>query len=213
MKTIDKKCKIVDIKRYAKKLMLGKMTISSLFIFSTVGMPVVNANKVDNLNKVVSEIDDSNNEYEQSNCEGYSFYHMTYSDAINSLNDNDFDQKFQDIYLNGKYIINDIEYDIKEVYITKLDDESVHIYKAGDNRKDIITNQTFTGKNKKICCFRDSSIFYELYEANIINDTDIKLDINNINQISNWDGIKSDKTKNLMAEKIAKEEYGRKYGK
>ena len=207
MKTIDKKSKIVEVKKVAKKVILGNLTISSLFIFGTTGMTTREAKDE---SKIVSEeVDD----VKRSNCEEYSFYHRTYSDAFNDLNDEDFDQVFQDIYINGKYIINGVEYDIKEVYITKLDDESIHVYKAGDNRKDVITNQIFAGKNKKICCFRDSSIFYELYENNIINSNEIILDINNIEEINNWDGTKSDKTKHLMAEKITKEEYGRKYGK
>lgn len=212
MKSIDKKNKIIEIKRLAKKLVIGKVTVTSLFVFGVKGMPLASADRIEEPQSIVNEIDDNTDE-KRYDCEEYSFYHKTYNEALSSLNDDDFDKNFEDIYYNGKFIINDIEYNIKQVYITRLDDGSVHLYKAGDNRKDIITNQTFTGKYEKICCFRNSSVFYDLYSSNVFNSNEIKLDSSNLVQINNWDDNSHYKTKNMMAEKITKEAYGKKYGK
>ena len=144
--------------------------------------------------------------------EKYSYYSEQYINAI-SGSDYDFDEDFVNIYRNGKYFINDDEYGIKEVYIVKLENEEYHLIKAGDNKRDIITGDSFNDKPVLICCFRDSDVFYKLYEMSQINSDKILLNDFIKNFIILWNGMKHEEVPELRADSIAKENYRRKFGK
>ena len=144
--------------------------------------------------------------------EKYNYFVSQYIDAKNK-DTNEYDEKFIDIYNNGKYKVEDKQYDIKEVYIVRLDDNNIHLIKAGFNKKDIVTGETFNEKKVNICCFRDSSIFYELYTIGMINDKNIELDEKLERMLTYWNGEKHKKTPDLNANSIAEEKYREKYGK
>ena len=139
--------------------------------------------------------------------ERYNYYSSSYIDAYSNIND-EFDDNFIDIYNNGKYILNDKEYNIKEIYLVKMDDGTIHLIKAGENKIDLLTNNTFVGKKESIVCFRDTSVFYELYLSGKIQK---EINLKNI-IINDWDGLKHQQTKELKADDIATKKYRTKYG-
>ena len=187
-----------------KKVIAGGIIISSLFIaLATVNLKTA-TNTKQNTNQVEIESGD----------EGYDYYSMKYDEALGDINEEDYDEEFIDIYNHSKCIINGEEYDIQELYLVKLEDNSIHLIKAGDNRVDILTKKSFDSKRKAIMRFRNSTIFYKLYTSGMIKDSVLSIDSNKLNEyISNWDGSEHYEIPELAAEKKAHDAYTKKYGR
>ena len=163
----------------------------------------------------ISFIEASNNKRKKhgEGQERYNYYYSIYFDTIKKLDKDSFDKNFIDIYKNGIYFINNKNYNVKDIYITKLDDGSVHLYKAGNNNEDILIDQSFSGKKQYICCFRESSVFLELYKNGIIADKNIDLHSPEIkNYINEWNGLRHYAIPELEADRIAKNSFVAKYG-
>ena len=144
--------------------------------------------------------------------EKYNYFVSQYLSAQKE-DTNEYDENFIDIYNNWKYLVEDKQYDIKEVYIVRLNNSDIHFIKAGENKTDIVTGETFNEKKVSICCFRDSSIFYELYSIGMIQDKDIVLTEQMERVASYWNDEKHKETPSLNANSIAEEKYRAKYGK
>ena len=191
-------------KNIQKKYLAGGIIISSLFI--SLATTNLSRNIVNNNDNIKTE--------RELGEEKYNYYSKKYLEALKELNNKEYDDKFLDIYSNGKYIINGKEYNTKEIYIVQAGDNSIHLLGPESNDIDILTGKTFDQKRKTIMCFREASIFYEMYKAGIINDTTINIDNNTLKQyISNWDGKEHYETQELEAEKKAHDAYTKKYGR
>lgn len=137
--------------------------------------------------------------------EMYDIYSRVYLDTIKEIDKNSFDEYFIDIYHNGKYYIDEKEYDVNELYIVTTENGENHIIKAGENKRDIITGQTFEEKRINIECLRNTSIFYKLYQDGIISTKEIKLDNNTLSKyVNEWDGQNQYEIPELIADKEAR---------
>ena len=142
--------------------------------------------------------------------EMYSTYSKAYLDTISELDKTKFDKTFIDIYHNGKYYIDEIEYDVSELYIVTTNNGENHVIKAGENKRDILTGQIFEEKRINIECLRNTSIFYKLYQDGIITSKEIKLDKNILAQyVRAWDGQNQYEVPELIADKKARERIKR----
>ena len=194
MKNTDKEYQIIKKNNNLKKYIAGSAVVTSLFI-AAISMA-------------------KNNEMErQKGEEEYNYYQSTFIEAVNSIDESSIDVNFDNIWHNGKYIINNKEYSIKQIYISILDNGQVVLTDADQSNINILTNEVFNNKEVKICLFKNSSVFYQMYQNGIITNEDIILDNNTINYISNWDGKRHNGVAELMAESIANEQYEAKYGR
>lgn len=142
--------------------------------------------------------------------EMYNTYSKAYLDTISELDKTKFDETFIDIYHNGKYYIDETEYDVSELYIVTTENGENHIIKAGENKRDILTGQLFEEKKINIDCLRKTSIFYKLYQDGIIKDKEIIIDRNILNQyVNEWDGQNQYEVPELVADKEARERIRR----
>lgn len=194
MNNTNKKYKIIKNNSINKKYIIGGVLVTTLFISCA---------KPNNIKK----------EYDLGQ-EQYNYYSTEYMNAINNMNESEFDNNFINIYKNGTYTINNQKYEINTIYISKLKDGSVHIYKAGENNYDIINSNEFYEKKKVVCCFRDSSVFFKLYEDGVFTNENIEID-NQILQdyINEWDSTKHTKLPELKADSEASKKYKLKYGR
>ena len=142
--------------------------------------------------------------------EMYNTYSKAYLDTISELDKTKFDETFIDIYHNGKYYIDETEYDVSELYLVTTENGEKHIIKAGENKKDILTGQLFKEKRINIECLRKTSIFYKLYLDGIISTKEIKIDKNTLNKyVEEWDGLSQYEVPELVADKEARERIRR----
>jgi len=132
----------------------------------------------------------------------YSSYYMKF------LKDNKgrFDSEFENICQNIMFIC-DKEYKSNQILIVKYDNGISHLIDADNNKQDLITKESLSGKKKRICYFNESSVFYELYKQGLIKDNKILLNINLQQIVNDWDGERHNKTLDLAAQKYAKEQY------
>ena len=195
LKNTEKKYLIIKNNNIGKKYIVGGILVTSLLL-TYVG------------------INSYERYIEKSGQEQYNYYSIAYIDSLNTMDRSQFDYNFVNIYKKGKYIINNKIYDINTVYIAKMEDGSVHIYRAGENDYDILTNQKIYGKKKVICCFRDSSIFFKLYYDGLFVDENIKIDNNTLQKyINEWDLTKHNEVPELKASNEADDKFEQKYGR
>ena len=113
---------------------------------------------------------------------------QTYSQIYESLNFDDFDEQFIDIYENSNITINNVEYSIQQIYLKTMDDDSVHYIKAGENNIDLLNGTIIKGERKNTTRFRDSTIFYQMYTDGLITTTDIEIDNETLQEYADaWD--------------------------
>ena len=149
---------------------------------------------------------DSNRENIDIGQEMYNAYSRVYLDTISELDKTKYDETFIDIYRNGKYYIDEIEYDVSELYIVTTENGENHIIKAGENKFDIITKQIFEEKKVNIQCLRNTSILYTLYKDGLITSKEIKLDKSILAKyIKQWDGQNQYEVPELIADKEARD--------
>lgn len=186
MKNVSKKCKIKN--KNTKKMVI---LAGGIVVFSLAGSI----------------------KFKQKNTEEYiNYYSHFYLESINRTDDV-FDQKFVNIYNKEDIAIGNKTYKLNSLYLIKNSDDKVYLKVAGEDNIDILTNESFGRNRKEICAFRDSSLFYVLYQNGILKQNGIENPNEFINIINTWDGEKHDKTKELLAEKRASEEYRKKYGR
>ena len=152
---------------------------------------------------------------EVTNEEYYYYYMNAYYEALDNLNEEDFDEEFRKVYSAKKMIVDRTEYRLTEVYLVKLVDGSVYINKAGDNHTDMITNEEFEGSRKITIALRNASVFYELYKDGVIKveNDEIRVAGATLKKYADaWDGSKQTEIRELKADAIASEKYRQKYG-
>ena len=202
LKNTDKKYSIVSKNNRQRRIIAGGLAATSLFLL----LASSNISK-----KQVNSTNEQTEYYE--NYDGYNYYNSIHLNVLNNMDDSQFDESFIDIYDNGKYIINGNKYDVNEIYISKLEDDSVHLYKAGDNNTDVLSGENLSSKKVKSCCFRDSSIFESLYRSGCFVNKQALINSNISKLLNSWNGEKHLKTPQLMANKEASEAYQRKFGR
>lgn len=184
---INKKNKL-DKEKVCKNLIISTALVSSLITIPILKQEIIQ------------------NQSENIGREMYNAYSRVYLDTFSELDKTKFDDKFIDIYYNGKYYIDEIEYDVSELYIVTTENGKNHIIKAGENKKDIISGQIFEEKKTNIECLRKTSIFYKLYQDGIIGTKEIKIDKDTLNKyVIEWDGQKQYNIPELIADKKATE--------
>lgn len=191
LKNTDEKKKIVNRNANFKKAIAGGIIVFSL------------ATTVLALNSADSEILDS---------EEYGFYSTHYLDNLGKTDPSDYDSKFGQIYDNVTYSYNGNSYSGESLYIISYEDGSVHLVDSDDRKHDLLTKEDINSKRTGICLFKESSVFYELYELGLIKNEHVELSLEYKNVINNWDGKKHYQTVDLVAQKKTEEEYQAKYG-
>lgn len=179
-----------------KNVPLKEVIAGGLVIFSLAAV-------VFSANQMKSEILDS---------EEYGFYSTHYIENLHNINPADYDSKFGEIYENVSYSYDGKTYSGLAIYIISYDDGSVHLVDSNNRAHDLLTNEELTAKRKHVVPFKESSIFYELYESGIIQDENVQLSSSYSDMISRWDGKKHYKTVDLVAERETSAEYQKKYG-
>ena len=170
-----------------KKLKIVKKNIGKRFLFNgtcvTSLMVALSLSGGNIINKA------SNSENNDVGCDSsYGIYSVNYIKELENMDYSKFDEKFINIYDNGQYILKNQKYNIGEIYILRLENGDVHLIQAGNNNEDILTHEKFEGKNNSLLCFRDSSIFYDLYLNGIVLET---TDLDNVKDfIKKWDGTR-----------------------
>lgn len=181
----------------ANRYIIDKKICKSIIISTAIAAALLNA-------PILKE--DNNTEIIDKGHEMYNAYSRVYLDTISELDKTQYDEKFIDIYRNGKYYIDEIEYDVSELYIVTTESGENHIIKAGENKYDILTKQTIEEKKVNIQCLRNTSIFYTLYQDGLITSKEIKLDKNVLAKyIKQWDGQNQYEVPELIADKEARD--------
>lgn len=182
MKNTDRVYEIKEIINSGKSLYINGVVVTSLMV------------SLSHLSGV-SDLDDKGHVL-------YGKYWSEYSRQLGNMNYS-FDIDFSNLYKNGKYVIDGKEYDVKELYLVTLDDDSMCLVKAGINY-DIINKREFDNKKKDFVCLRDTKIFYDLFKDGYIDDNKIKIDIMTLKKyIDSWDGSMQYEIPELIAEREA----------
>ena len=143
----------------------------------------------------------------------YYFYEQVFIDSLNKIQFETFDNEFEDLCSDGVYSINGNEYSVREVYIVKCEDGSVHLIKAGENNLDVLTNNIFSSNKIIKLQFTDSRIFYDMYIDGLFKEKKLYLTSEIFNRyIIKWNGEKHLQTKEQIAEVESHEKYQEKYG-
>lgn len=132
-------------------------------------------------------------------------YEILCQNIMEEIPDEEIDEEFAKIYDNEQIIIDDKEIGLDKLYIKQLTDETVYLTNDLYLAQDILTGNVIVGGEwTNLCLFKESSVFYNLYEDKLLknNESISKEDI--LNYIKDWDGEKHYKTKDLIAEKEAK---------
>lgn len=191
LKNTNENKKIVNRNTNFKKVIAGGVIVFSL------------ATTVIALNEDAPQILDS---------EEYGFYSTHYLDNLGKINPGDYDTKFGQIYDNVTYSYNGNSYSGTSLYIISYDDGTVHLIDSDDRKHDLLTKEDINAKRTGICLFKESSVFYELYEAGIIKNEHVELSPDYKSAINNWDGNKHYQTVDLVAQQETEKEYQAKYG-
>ena len=200
MKNTDKNLNIKKKNIFNKKtIATGIATFSLLTLLSASNMKIQQQTQETNV-------------IESSCNEETDYYNLKYMESLKNMDKSSFDQKFIDLYNLEEYTINGKKYDSRSIYITKQEDESVHLVNADDNYTDLLTNTKIDSKRINFCTFKSSSIFYDLYESGIITNGEFTTDQLN-GKLSLWDENKNTATPELQAEHDASEAYEKKYGR
>ena len=159
---------------------------------------------------VAISFDRSDSEIVDSEEHGY--YSERYLENLRTTNPADYDSDFGQIYNNVTFSCNGKTYPGSSIYIVSYDDGLVHLIDSDNRKTDLITNESINAKRTGIALFKESSIFYELYKANIITNEQVELTPNYLDIIKTWDGEKHYQTVDLVVEQKTEEEYHKKYG-
>ena len=182
MKIINtKKMKINKIIKGSTLMLTNSILISSLF-----------------MNYVKADINEEDLCYTES-------YEILCQNIMEEITDEEIDEEFSKIYDNEQIIIDDKEIELDKLYIKQLTDGTVYLTNDLYLAQDILTDKVIVGgKWTNLCLFKESSVFYNLYEDKLLknNESISKEDI--LNYIKDWDGKKHYKTKDLIAQKEAK---------
>ena len=132
-------------------------------------------------------------------------YEILCQNIMEEIPDEEIYEEFAKIYDNEQIIIDDKEIGLDKLYIKQLTDGTVYLTNDLYLAQDILTGNVIVGGEwTNLCLFKESSVFYNLYEDKLLknNESISKEDI--LNYIKDWDGEKHYKTKDLIAEKEAK---------
>ena len=133
-------------------------------------------------------------------------YEILYQNIMEEISDEEIDEEFAKIYDNEQIVIDNKEIGLDKLYIKQLSDGTVYLTNDLYLVQDILTDKAIVGGEwTNLCLFKESSVFYNLYEDKLLknNESISKEDI--LKYIKDWDGEKHYKTKDLIAEKEAKE--------
>ncbi len=136
--------------------------------------------------------------------EEYERYSLKYLEYLRE-NEDEFKDNFSEVYKNVAFKYNDKVYNGSSIFIVKYDDNSVHLVDANNNKVDLLTNEAINAKRTKIVLFKESSIFYTLYESGFITENEFTLSEDIIKLLISWDGEKHYKTIDLNADLYARE--------
>ena len=133
-------------------------------------------------------------------------YEALYEEQFSNISDEEIDEEFTKIYENENIIIDDEEIKLNNLYIKKLKDGSVFITNDLYLMKNLLTNEVIIGVDwTDICLFKESSVFYNLYQDNLLKNNESISQEDILNYIKDWDGEKHYKTKDLIAQKEVEE--------
>ena len=207
IKNTNKHYKIVNQNNSIKKTVIGGVIIFALFTSL-------------NQDSIISKKDNENNKEQETIsytyierdevCRQHSNADI---EALKIIKDYNFDEIFDDIYHNGKYIIDNRKYPIDSLYITILEDGSIHLVYVEENKIDILTSTEILSKKIKITSFRDSSIFYNFYNDGMFTDKELKIDSSTLKPfIDSWDGLSHSETHDLKLKEVSDKLYNERYG-
>ena len=132
-------------------------------------------------------------------------YEILYQNIMEEISDEEIDEEFAKIYDNEQIIIDDKEIGLDKLYIKQLTDGTVYLTNDLYLAQDILTGNVIVGGEwTNLCLFKESSVFYNLYEDKLLKNKESISKEDILNYIKDWDGEKHYKTKDLIAEKEAK---------
>ena len=132
-------------------------------------------------------------------------YEILCQNIMEEIPDEEIDEEFAKIYDNEQIIIDDKEIGLDKLYIKQLTDETVYLTNDLYLAQDILTGNVIVGGEwTNLCLFKESSVFYNLYEDKLLKNKESISKEDILNYIKDWDGEKHYKTKDLIAEKEAK---------
>ena len=190
--------KTITIKNATGKIVKGILIFGIVTVyFSTDNVTIDNSKKNQGINLESEE---------------YGFYSTSYLRNLREINPDDFDKTFLEIY--DKSIINykDKQYNSDSIYISQLEDGTVHLIDSNNNKVDFITKESLTSKRVNTMLWKDSSIFYKMYKLGLIKDENIIIPDNITEIIICWNGAKHYQTVKQIAEKKTTKAYQNKYG-
>ncbi len=106
---------------------------------------------------------------------GRDYYYQIYDKIYQNLDLNSFDSRLIDIYQNGTIIIDEKEYPLERLRVRHTENGNTHFILSGDNHLDVYTKEKFDDKVDFVCPFRDSTIFFNMYQDGIITSDKINL--------------------------------------
>ena len=113
----------------------------------------------------------------------------------------EFDNNFKDLQNMDKIKIGDKEYDLNRLTVVKNSDGKAYLKKTGGENVDILTNKEFSDDSVSICFFKDSSIFYDLYVAGMLDKDGIKNTKDVSVLLNTWNGEEHSHTLEVLSEK------------
>ena len=132
-------------------------------------------------------------------------YEILCQNIMEEIPDEEIDEEFAKIYDNEQIIIDDKEIGLDKLYIKQLTDGTVYLTNNLYLAQDILTGNVIVGGEwTNLCLFKESSVFYNLYEDKLLKNKESISKEDILNYIKDWDGEKHYKTKDLIAEKEAK---------
>lgn len=213
MKNTDKNYKIINKKIGKRIAVTSEITLTGLLLVSFKNNSV-QFDRNNYSSDIVSSENDSNHSTSINKEDAYHRYYKIYNEIIQNLNIHQFDDKFLDIYNNGIIVIDGREYPIEKLRLRHLESGITHFTFPGKNHVDVFTGEYFDGREDAVCPFRNSSIFYQMYQDGSIQSKQIIVNKDIFQTYAkDWDKTIHTETPKLKAEVEANKIYRKKYGR
>lgn len=185
LKNTEKNSKIIKHKSSKRYILTTGVIASSLFMIFCQYHQQEKSSK-----NIESTQDDNHNRF--SNI---------YQKIYETLELNQFDQQFLNIYQNGQITIKDEQYTLNQIYLKKCEDETVHFIVAGKNKIDLLTKEVINSPFTLTCSFKNTDIFYQMYLDGIIKNEQIEVNPQIYQLYANtWNGERHEQTPELKSE-------------
>ena len=159
----------------------------------------------------ITEDSEQKEEFEVIRDEEFGYYIHQLNEHTKELDSEEFDEIFEQYYNSSSLNINGYEYDINTLYLKTMEDGKIVLVCSKNPLTDLLTGEKL-GKNITIKRFKESTLFYNLYLDNRIEDGVIKISIADLSQyVNNWDGEEHSATLDLKATQMTEEDYGKRY--